>query len=169
MLDLFAGTGAVGLEALSRGAGAVLFIDNNPEAFALMKKNIVTVLASGDAQKMQDRIVRVMRCDLQNVKRGPDLSGLPEELQRFDIVFADPPYSGGVGSTVNDAAGGCAAEGLALSTLDMLTTSGMMTARNSLCIIEERNTTKMPAAINGFLRSDVRVYGEAAFHFYTKK
>lgn len=77
-LDLYAGTGAVGLEALSRGADSALFVDASPLAVAAMQKNLT-------ACGLEDR---------GRVLRGDVLSVLCSGLHRrpFDLVFADPPY-----------------------------------------------------------------------------
>jgi 16S rRNA (guanine966-N2)-methyltransferase len=76
VLDLFAGTGAVGLEALSRGAGRVLFVERDRAAAGLLQRNIDAVGLPG---------TRVLRRPVTAVLAGP-----PGD--RFDLVFADPPY-----------------------------------------------------------------------------
>jgi len=79
VLDLFAGTGALGLEALSRGARSALFVDNHPDAVLLLKKNIH---ACGMTQE-----ARVVKWDI-----GRDLNCLKGIRPGFDLVFLDPPY-----------------------------------------------------------------------------
>lgn len=81
VLDLFAGTGALGLEALSRGADAVLFVDDGARARALIRQNIDTLRAIGPT--------RLFRRDATRL--GP-AKGTP-----FDLVFLDPPYGKGLG------------------------------------------------------------------------
>ncbi len=81
VLDLYAGSGAVGLEALSRGADDVLLIESDPGAVRVIKRNIETVGLPG-ASVIQDRVGRALR-------RGPASSGTR------DLVFADPPYAAG--------------------------------------------------------------------------
>lgn len=77
VLELYAGTGAVGLEALSRGARSVDFLENNPSALHSLKANIATVRAT-------DRCRIFKRDALRWVHRlGPD---------SYDLVLADPPY-----------------------------------------------------------------------------
>jgi 16S rRNA (guanine966-N2)-methyltransferase len=78
-LDLFAGTGAVGLEALSRGAQHVTFVDQGREAIHSLKKNITSL--GLDAQST------VIMGDALNV-----LHRLDQEHRQFDVIFADPPY-----------------------------------------------------------------------------
>jgi 16S rRNA (guanine966-N2)-methyltransferase len=81
VLDLFAGTGALGLEALSRGAEFVLFVDDGAEARALIRGN-VEALGLGGAS-------RIFRRDA--TKLGP-----VHPLAPFSLVFADPPYGRGL-------------------------------------------------------------------------
>jgi 16S rRNA (guanine966-N2)-methyltransferase len=85
VLDLFAGTGALGLEALSRGAVYALFVDEGAEARALLRGN-VAALGLGGA-------TRIFRRDA--TKLGP-----AHPLEPFSLVFADPPY----GRTLAEAA-----------------------------------------------------------------
>jgi 16S rRNA (guanine966-N2)-methyltransferase len=79
VLDLFAGTGALGLEALSRGAGSADFVENHPSALHALKANVALVRA-------RDRI-RVFKKD------AVPFFGALEENQ-YDVALADPPYSG---------------------------------------------------------------------------
>ncbi len=81
VLDLYAGSGAVGLEALSRGAADVLLIESDPGAVQVIKRNVETVALPG-ASVVQDRVARALR-------RGPASS------EPRDFVFADPPYAVG--------------------------------------------------------------------------
>src|SRR5579871_3154995 len=79
VLDLYAGSGAVGLEALSRGAGDVLLIESDPAAAQVIRRNISTVGLSG-VRLVRDRAERALR-------RGP------AGARPRDVVFADPPYA----------------------------------------------------------------------------
>jgi len=79
VLDLYAGSGAVGLEALSRGASDVLLVESDPRAARVIRRNIETVRLPG-AQLLADRVERV-------IARGPGAD--PPR----DLVFADPPYA----------------------------------------------------------------------------
>jgi 16S rRNA (guanine966-N2)-methyltransferase len=76
-LDLFAGTGAMGIEAISRGAKKSVFIDNHPTSIQVIKKNLKN---SGIIDKA-------------NVISGDVLSLLQGVKQKFQIIFADPPYT----------------------------------------------------------------------------
>jgi 16S rRNA (guanine966-N2)-methyltransferase len=81
VLDVFAGTGALGLEALSRGADAVTFIENGRTALSLLRKNIALCGA--------EREVRVVTADARRPGRCPEAP--------HDLVFLDPPYGKGLG------------------------------------------------------------------------
>jgi 16S rRNA (guanine966-N2)-methyltransferase len=82
VLDLFAGTGALGLEALSRGAAFCLFVEDDATARGLVRRNIEALGVTGTT--------RIYRRDATRL--GPSL---PRE--RFGLVFADPPYGKGLG------------------------------------------------------------------------
>lgn len=75
VLDLYAGTGALGIEALSRGAEHAVFVDDDPRAVDAIARNLTEIGADGE------------------VKRRDALAFLAQTRARFDLVFADPPYS----------------------------------------------------------------------------
>src|SRR3954462_2681938 len=77
VLDLFAGTGALGIEAISRGAAFALFIDNGAEARALLRNNVETLGLVG--------VTKVYRRDASDL--GP-----AHPVEPFSLVFLDPPY-----------------------------------------------------------------------------
>jgi len=79
-LDLCAGGGAVGLEALSRGASRVVFVDDSPPALAAIRANLTALAPAGEA--------RVLRQDARVA-----LPALVQAGERFDIVYLDPPYA----------------------------------------------------------------------------
>lgn len=87
VLDLFAGSGALGLEALSRGADHVTFVENSQAALRPLRKNIAT-LAAGDR-------VTVVRMNAMRF-----VSSLNEDA--FDLVLADPPYGQGLAKELAD-------------------------------------------------------------------
>lgn len=97
VLDLFAGTGALGLEALSRGAAHVTFVDEGAKARALIRRNIELTRTGG--------VTRLFRRD---ATRLGDRQGPP-----FSLVFLDPPYGKDLGARAlaSAAAGGWLAPG----------------------------------------------------------
>lgn len=88
VLDLFAGTGALGLEALSRGAAEVCFVDDGAKALTLIRANIAKMRAEGETE--------VLRLDATRLAKAP---GAP-----FDLVFLDPPYAKAMGEAALTAA-----------------------------------------------------------------
>ena len=82
VLDLFAGTGAMGIEALSRGAAMAVFVERSPRAIASIRQNL-------DRTRLADR-ARVVRSDVDRF-----LDGIGDAEGRFDIVLVDPPYDVG--------------------------------------------------------------------------
>ena len=79
VLDLFAGSGAIGIEALSRGAAEVTFVDREPRGLAILRQNL-------DALELKER-ARVVRGDVVRW-----LESSPEEVTRAGLVILDPPY-----------------------------------------------------------------------------
>jgi 16S rRNA (guanine966-N2)-methyltransferase len=81
VLDLFAGTGALGLEALSRGAAFALFVDDGAEARALLRENVAALGLGG--------VTRVFRRDAAKL-------GAAHPVEPFALAFLDPPYGQGL-------------------------------------------------------------------------
>ena len=81
VLDLFAGTGALGIEALSRGAAFALFVDESAEARALLRENVAALGLGG--------VSRIFRRDATEL--GP-----AHPLEPFSLAFIDPPYGHGL-------------------------------------------------------------------------
>ena len=77
VLDLYAGSGSIGIEALSRGAQKVVFVENSRSAINFLKLNLETIGANGESQVVIGDVEKY----LQSVHR------------KYDIVFADPPYA----------------------------------------------------------------------------
>ncbi|ACK51790.1 methyltransferase [Methylocella silvestris BL2] len=77
VIDVFSGTGALAIEALSRGAGFALLVDQGAEALSVMRANI-------EALQLADR-ARVLRRDARKLGPAPD-------GERYDLAFLDPPY-----------------------------------------------------------------------------
>lgn len=133
VLDLFAGTGALGLEALSRGADFCLFIDQAPAARAALMGNVEACAAQG--------MSRIWKRD------AGDLGPLPPSANGpFDLVFIDPPYGKGL-------------ERAALSSL----TQGWLATRACVIVERGRGETTLdPAHIDPRYRlHDSRTYGAA--------
>ena len=88
VLDLFAGTGALGLEALSRGAAHVTFVDDGRVATGLIRQNVALTNCAGQTTLIKRDATRLGACP-----------GAP-----FDLVFLDPPYGQGLGTRALEVA-----------------------------------------------------------------
>jgi len=98
VLDLYAGTGALGIEALSRGAESALFVDSGAQAAGLIKKNI-------DSLGLTERALFI-RKEVNSATEGLEKKG-----SLFDIIFLDPPYGAGLISATLASAGPLLAPG----------------------------------------------------------
>jgi len=138
VLDLYAGTGALGLEALSRSADRTVFVDNSTKAVQLIKKNI-------ELCGFSDRTL-VIKSDL---RKG--ISYLAKKLSgiHFSIIFADPPYR----------------KNMAVGVLQELADSDLLFP-GALVVIEEDARTELPVQVAELTLSDQRQYGETGFWFY---
>jgi len=148
VLDLFAGTGALGLEAWSRGAKQVVFVDHQAKALELIKKNCLACLQNM-APSPEEALI-ILRHDL---RRGLDLNfGKKTIPPFFDFIFLDPPYS----------------QGLAEETLKNIDKSDLCGPK-TLIIAEESSGEILPDDFSHLILSDRRRYGDTAFWFYTVK
>jgi 16S rRNA (guanine966-N2)-methyltransferase len=92
LLDLFAGAGGVGLEALSRGAAHATFVERDARAVAALRRNIAALSLEGRA--------RVLRADASRA-----LDRLSRQRERFHLVFLDPPYESDLAAALLAALG----------------------------------------------------------------
>jgi 16S rRNA (guanine966-N2)-methyltransferase len=153
VLDLYAGSGAVGLEALSRGAEHVLLVEHGGRAVRVIRQNIEAIGLPG-AAVVADRVERVLA-------RGPAPAGgqdctAPAGGQdgtaegRYDVVFADPPYA------LADAA--------VTQVLSLLAEQGWL-APGALVIVERATRSGPVSWPDGFVPDRARRYGEATFWY----
>jgi len=137
VLDLFAGTGGLGLEALSRGALRAVFIDNSRKSVALIRKNLglCGYLDSGS----------VLRRDLTK----PSFKGYALFGKEFDLVFLDPPYG----------------KNFLPSLLERLSTSNTLSSRSHV-VAESWKTERLPASFGNLEMVDTRIYGDTRINIY---
>lgn len=148
VLDLFAGTGALGLEACSRGAGSVTFVDNSRLALELIRKNIEACFPSAAMLPAAPRLT-IIHHDL---RRGLPLHLLrKKQLSPFDLVFLDPPYS----------------QGLCQQVLQDWDNHNLL-AVGGLLVAEERAKEKLTLRFSTLELVDNRVYGETAFWIFAQ-
>ena len=137
VLDLFAGTGALGLEALSRGAASAVFIDSAPNAVKTIAKNI-------ESCKMADR-AKVIKWDILK-----NLNCLYGKNAIYDLIFMDPPYT----------------ENAIEPTLKNLMNSDVV-KNGATIIIEHAVSKSIPENIGGYDLTDQRKYGKTLVSFLT--
>ena len=140
VLDLYAGTGAFGCEALSRGAARVYFIDHSKVSLDLIQKNI-SLVPDGRVKS------GVIKTDLSRGFNQTCLSRF--EGCRFDLVFADPPYLTKLSTKILSALDNCS-----------------VLSADPLIIIEERKNFTPPEHLEKLHLKDSRNYGESSFYFY---
>lgn len=138
VIDLFAGSGALGLEALSRGAAWCLFVDSDAAARGVIRDNVEALAPNGDLNGR----TRIHRRDATDLGRLPAGDGEP-----FDLAFLDPPYGKGLGEK--------ALAGLA---------SGGWLKAGTVCVLE-RGSGEGPLQAPGYALLDERKYGAAKVAF----
>ena len=162
VLDLYAGSGAVGLEALSRGASRVLLVESGARATAVIRQNIEAIGLPG-ATLIADRVERVLARGPQQATRAPQQAVRgPEQATRglervpapdggqYDVAFADPPYA--------------MADAEISRVLSLLADEGWL-ARDALVIVERATRSGPVRWPDGFVPDRARKYGEATFWY----
>jgi 16S rRNA (guanine966-N2)-methyltransferase len=133
VLDAFAGTGAVGIEAISRGASHVTFLDSDSRAITLVKRNI--------AHCGVENACAIIRDDFMTPRARNRV------IDRFDLVFLDPPYEGMDAAAIVDAAS------------QRVTPGGRV-------VIEHSRRATFPESASGLARWRLLEAGDSALSFY---
>lgn len=142
LLDLFAGSGAVGLEAISRGAQKVIFIEKNMHCADTINENLKALGA--DQHDYGEYAYFVMNADAFAAAKG-----LHRRKETFDIIFADPPFGADLAKKIlKDLVG-----------YDIV-------HRNSLLIIQHEKREILPESSGRFLRVRERKYGSSRISIY---
>ena len=136
VLDLFAGTGGLGIEALSRGARQALFVEADPRVAAVLRENLRKVGAAPRAE--------VWRQDVFSA-----IAKLAGGSRRFELILADPPYR----------------QGLAGRLLPALAAAGVL-APGGVLVIEHDPREDLPDQVAGLARVRNRRYGDTCLSFY---
>jgi len=139
VLDLFAGTGNLGIEALSRGARRAFFVDVAKKAVATIRENLSLV-------QFADRSI-IWQADAFSA-----LSRLRRMGRRFDLVFSDPPYG----------------HQLAKRSLRVLA-GEQLVQKNGLVIVEHHRNDHLPRQVVTLLMMDERRFGDSVLTFYRQK
>jgi 16S rRNA (guanine966-N2)-methyltransferase len=139
VLDLFAGTGAFGIEALSRGAAKSFFIEKSKQAVKIIHKNLEILSIKEEAE-----VFFHDACAISNSNIHLD--------QKFDLIFMDPPYNKGLIPKL-------------FKNVNLLT----MTKDDSIIIAEHSVREDNLGDVTGFEQYDRRTYGETLISFFRKK
>ena len=140
VLDLFAGTGAVGLEALSRGAAKAIFVENDRRAVESLRANLAALKLTARA--------RVLVGDVLS-----RLATFEQAGERFDCVFLDPPYGAG---------------DLAVRCIEMLA-HGAVLRENDALFVQAFHKTALAERMGTLRRTWQRRYGESSLTLYVRK
>lgn len=146
-LDLFSGSGAVGLEAMSRGAKEVFLVESNKKALQVIVKNIASLGIEKSVKLVKDDVLKFLHFN----------------QKKFNLIFVDPPYDWipGHGSRGKLRAGFYTSY-LANILAPFLKTEGEL-------VIEQSKSTKEPLEeIEGLLFIETRIYGDCQLHRFSK-
>lgn len=149
-LDLFAGSGAVGIEALSRGARAAIFVENHPAGAALISRNLAS-LEIPIARQVATRKTFAGTGEILRMDALDALELLTDAGARIDFVFADPPY----------------AKTRAYEEILGFLGQSELLARKSRVIAEHRRNRELPPMVGYLERTRVLEQGETALSFYS--
>jgi 16S rRNA (guanine(966)-N(2))-methyltransferase RsmD len=139
VLDVFAGTGALGIEAFSRSARSVTFIEDDRRAQALIAENLSICGAENGCAIIRAKVDRAFKKLLEQSSFEP-----------FDIVLLDPPYV-----SENRA-----------SFDEILTSAGQVLAREGVLVLEHARRQSTPNVVGSLIRSRLVVSGDSALSFY---
>jgi 16S rRNA (guanine966-N2)-methyltransferase len=149
VLDLFAGSGSTGLEAFSRGAAFVCWVESDPRALNTLRENAALLCKP---EHGSDAVIRVARDDaLRFLKRDGD----PERhtpADSYDLIFADPPYD---------------SDGAWLAKLLALLAQGRTLKDDGIFVMEQRASTPVPPHDGWTITRDAR-YGDTRVLFFRK-
>lgn len=137
VLDLFAGTGSLGLEAISRGASFVHLNDINKEALGVISSNIQLTVGS--------KYARISRKEYQKC-----LKSLSSNNEKFDIIFLDPPYELGYEENCLKL----------ISDYELLSSDGVI-------VLESDKIKSFPENVANFKQIDKRTYGRVTLRLYS--
>jgi 16S rRNA (guanine(966)-N(2))-methyltransferase RsmD len=138
-LDLYSGSGSIGLEALSRGAKHVVFAEKNVRLKEAINKNICEC-------GFEDKICKIFAIDAQSA-----INFLSRRRTKFDVIFADPPYE----------------KGWVSSTMQLLETSELL-ADGGLIILQHSCREALNAKLNHLQLINQKKYGDTILSFFRK-
>ena len=150
-LDLCAGTGSIGIEALSRGAKHVTFLDREPRCIAMIEKNL-DICGLTTESRMYYLICR-------DILKG--IVSLHKRATAFEVIYFDPPYGVGSGDSSQNS-------------LELYTTSLALLAKTTLLkiggmlLVEHAKQAIIPDAVGSLRRDRQARYGDTVVSFYQR-
>jgi 16S rRNA (guanine(966)-N(2))-methyltransferase RsmD len=139
ILDIFAGTGSLGIEALSRGADSAVFVDKSSECFRTIKENLAHTKLESEATVVVGDVFAALNKFSKNNKK-------------FDIIFLDPPYG----------------KGLVEETLKSIAENDIIMPEG-IIVAEHDASDKVPEEVGGLARYRWEKYGDTVISFYRSK
>ncbi len=136
VLDLFAGTGSLGIECLSRGANKCVFVDVSKSSIDIVKSNIKKARVESESEVM-------------NVDCKTAIDKLKVKNERFDLIFMDPPYY----------------ENLFVSSLQNISDAQIL-SQEGLIVVEHDTVEKLPDNVGKLVKQKSRKYGNTTLTFY---
>lgn len=140
VLDLFAGTGALGIEALSRGAALCIFVDNSQVSLHLLQKNLKVCGLVERSKTYTLELFRHKKCEKITKYYAP-----------FQLILADPPYE----------------TGCSMATIHFVAKHDIL-APDGILVMEEREKVNLPLQEWPLSCFDKRIYGDTALWFYER-
>ncbi len=139
VLDLFAGTGSLGIESLSRGAFSAVFADKSSTCIALIKENLAHTGLAGKAE-------------VEKGTAGGVIQKMSHSAKKFDIILMDPPYN----------------KGYVLQTLNIIEKNGIIKT-NGIIAVERDMDEKIPEAVGKLVLFREQAYGGTVISFFSGK
>lgn len=136
-LDLFSGSGSIGIEAISRGAEKVIFVEKNYKAIEIIKKNLATCKFTDGYELYQDDVFR-------------RIQWFGENGYLFDIIYLDPPFT---------------ESEIFLPVMEKLADCSIL-APDGMIAIRTRKELELPEQIGGLQRFKLKNYGISNVHFF---
>lgn len=137
-LDLFAGSGSIGIEALSRGAEKVVFVEQSRKAVGIIKKNLAVCHLETGYEINQDDVFR-------------RLQRLGEAGDEFDLIYLDPPFT---------------VKGIFVPVMEALSKAAVL-AHNGIAAIRTPKDMELPGRIVNLTKAKLKQYGTSCVHFFS--
>ena len=154
VLDVFAGSGALGIEALSRGACGADFVDNDPRACGLIKENLEACGwgASAEVRVIREDALRWLAAKAKEARQAQDGAQSPQVQEgawAYDVILADPPYG----------------EGLALEVVAALA-GGELLSDPGILVVECEAGQNLPEKAGRLYLHKTKKYGDTKISYY---